>query len=393
MSLDILFVLVLSLGWTFGRLAESVRLPGILGMTLAGVALSAVLDRFGFQLPESFVEIEPFLKGLALIIILLRAGLGISRRELNQAGIAAALMSFLPCVVEGGTLTALFHFLLGWDVYQAGMAGFMLAAVSPAVVVPSMLELKAQGKETRGVITTVLAGASADDVFAITFFTAFATLARGGNVDPIATASGLPLSILGGVVLGLVGGLLLAFWFHRHHERLRATEKSLLLLLMAMALVRLGDLLHLAALLGVMVSGFLLLERAPRAAHEIASKLGKVWVVAQILLFVLIGLALRPEVAFQQGPAFVVILLLGLVARSLGVLLALVPTRFTFREKVFCVIAYWPKATVQAALGGVALAMGLSHGQEILAVAVTAILLTAPLGLIGIRLFAARLLG
>lgn len=392
LTLDWLFFLLLTSGWILGKLTEWIKLPGIFGMTLAGILLSLTFSLSGLTVSSSFKEIEPFVKSFALIVILLRAGLGISRRELNAAGWGAILMAIVPCLFEGTAVTLLFHTVYRWDLYQAGMAGFMIAAVSPAVVVPSMLELKAQGREKRGVITTVLAGASADDVVAITFFAVMASLAQGGSVDPLWTALSLPLSIVGGLVLGLVLGLLLAWWFHHRHEHLRATEKSLLLLLMAIALVRIGEQVHLAALLGVMASGFVLLERSPRAAHEIAAKLGKIWVVAQILLFVLIGLALQPERALSAGPGLLLALLLGLFARSLGVLLALLPTKFNLRERLFCVIAYWPKATVQAALGGIALGMGLSHGAEILSFAVLSILVTAPLGLLAIRYFAPRLL-
>ncbi len=391
LPLDYAFFLILLAGWTLGKLTEFLKLSSILGMTLAGILLAVAMDRLGYQLPTSFNEIVPFIKSLALTIILLRAGLGISQRELNKAGWGAVLMAFVPCIIEAVTVMVFLHGFYGWDFLQSGMAGFMLAAVSPAVVVPSMLELKALGKETRGVITTVLAGASADSVVAITLFAAIASLA-GGQGSLVESAYTLPLSIIGGVAAGLAAGWILAWWFHHRHEHLRATEKSLILVLMAIALVRLGELIHVAALLGVVVSGFVLLERAPRAAHEIAAKLGKVWIVAQILLFVLIGLALNPDRALAAGPGLILVLAVGLIARSAGVFLALLPTQFHPRERFFCVIAYWPKATVQAALGGIPLLMGLSHGQEILSLAVLAILVTAPLGTSAIRFFAARLL-
>ena len=392
LTLDLFIFIILVVGWSLGKAVEVVKLPGLVGMTLGGILLSLVFRYFGWVPPSSFSEIEPFIKSFALIVILLRAGLGISRSELNQAGWGAILMAFVPCMFEAITVSLLLHFVFGWELLQSGMAGFMLAAVSPAVVVPSMLELKAQGKETHGVITTILAGASADNAIAITFFTALSALLSGTGIDTTQTTIMLPISILGGVALGLVAGFLMSWWFHHRHEHLRATEKSLLLILMALALVRLGNSIHLTALLGVMVSGFVLLERSPRAAHEIASKLGKIWIVAQILLFVLIGLSLRPEQALATGFMPLVIIGVGLVARSLGVFLALAPTHFNIKQKLFCVVSYFPKATVQAAVGGIALAMGLSHGQEILSLAIWAILITAPLGPTVIRYFSLHLL-
>lgn len=389
LPLDVFFFLVLATGWAFSRLTERLRLPGILGMTLAGLSLNALARRFAIAFPPSLPELEPFLKSLALIVILLRAGLGLSRRELNHAGLAAVLMAFLPSVVEAAVIVLFLCLGLGWDLFQASLAAFIVASVSPAVVIPAMLELKAQGRG-RGVVTTLLAGASADNVFAVTIFTALLALGRGE--DWVFTAVEFPLSLVGGLVLGILGGWALSVWFHRHHERIRATEKSLILVLLAMALVRVGNLLHLAALLGVMSNGLILLERAPKAAHEIASKLGKVWVVAQIVLFVFIGLDLTPEALLSAVGPFLALLVFGLAARSLGVWLALLPSRFSPREKFFCVAAYWPKATVQAALGGIPLSLGLSRGGEILSLAVLSIVVTAPLGLIAIRTWARKLL-
>lgn len=392
MSFEVLFFSLFAGGWLSGRLLDYFRLPPVLGMTLWGVALAVFLPWLhpGDSLwPAGFWDVVPFIKSLALVVILLRAGLGISRGDLRAAGISALLMAFVPCVLEGAALTGLMMYFFDFPWQVAGLTGFMLAAVSPAVVVPSMLDLKSRGLGQRhGVITVILAGASVDDVFAITFFTLFLNLSLSSTAQGSALGSLLhiPVSIVGGLVLGLLLGLALAWWFKKRHQAIRATEKSLLLLASAMFLVQVGEWTHLAALLGVMACGFMLLEKAEPQAHELAGKLAKVWVIAQIALFVIIGMSIDIGVALKAGPKTVVLLLLGLLARSVGVWLATIPSEMTYRERLFCVIAYLPKATVQAALGGVALSAGLPQGQTILAIAVLAIVLTAPLGLIGINL-------
>jgi NhaP-type Na+/H+ or K+/H+ antiporter len=281
----------------------------------------------------------------------------------------------------------------------------MLAAVSPAVVVPSMLELKQRGFGSRnGVVTIVLAGASVDDVVAITLFTLFLGFAlpgAGGGVSGIGAAGAgavfealavIPLSIIGGLGVGLMIGWGLSWYFARHHERIRATEKTLVLLSVAILLVQVGEWIHIGTLLGVMTMGFVLLERNERAAHELAAKLGKIWVFAQIILFVLIGMSVDPILALQAGPKALALLAGGLLFRSAGVLLSTMGSPLSWGERFFCVIAYLPKATVQAALGGVALARGVPEGGVILAIAVLSIIVTAPIGLLGIRSAAPRLL-
>ncbi|GAB6091410.1 cation:proton antiporter domain-containing protein [Spirochaeta dissipatitropha] len=403
MSFELLFFAIFAGGWIGGRLFERLRLPAVLGMTLWGIALGLLARYIAIDpWPLGFKEIEPFIKSLALVIILLRAGLGISRSELRTAGLSAGLMAFIPCLFEGITLTLVFMYLFAFPFEVAGLTAFMIAAVSPAVVVPSMLDLKSRGMGARnGVVTTVLAGASVDDVLSITLFTVFlglATGAGGTGVDSetagntLSALSGLPLALIGGLGIGAAAGFLIAWWFKRHHEAIRATEKALLLTASAVFLVQVGDWLHLAALLGVMTLGFVLLERAETAAHEIASKLGKIWIFAQIALFVLIGMSLEVSYALDAGLRALLAIGIGLTARSIGVFLATWPSNMNRRERLFCVIAYTPKATVQAALGGVALAAGLAQGQTILAIAVLSIVITAPLGLIGIRLSGKRLL-
>lgn len=407
LSLSLILAVIILGGWLCARLFGFLRLPPIMGMVVFGILCSIFL-RPGT--PGALLDLDPFLKSFALMVILLRAGLGISKATLKKVGLTALWMAFVPCIMEGAALTVLFYHLFGFSWAVSGLTGFMLAAVSPAVIVPSMLDLKSRGHGAKNdVPTIVLAGASVDDVFAITIFSVFLTLARSAvpadaamdigsaGVESVAAmmlraALSVPLSIAAGIGSGLVLGFVLSFLFKRHFTSIRATEKTLLLLVCGTLLVQVGDALHFAALLGLMTAGFVLLERHERAAHELASKLGKIWIFAEILLFVLIGFSLDVTVALAAGFRGLGVIALGLVFRSVGVLLALSGSELSLRERLFCVVAYTPKATVQAALGGVALAAGIAEGPVILALAVLAILFTAPLGLIGIRLLGPRLL-
>ena len=256
-----------------------------------------------------------------------------------------------------------------------------------------MLELKENGLGRQNdVPTIILAGASLDDIFSITIFLVFLNLLRGESVSAAHAVLSIPVSAILGIIPGIVLGLILARYFNAHYEKVRATEKTLLLLASSIFLLQVGDWLHTAALLGVMTVGFILLEKAERAAHELAYNLNKMWVFAEIILFVLVGMAVDVRVAMEAGPKGAALILLGLLARSSGVWLATAFSTLTYKERLFCMIAYTPKATVQAAMGAVALSFGLPYGKEVLAYAVLAILITAPLGMIGIRLSARHLL-
>ncbi|MFO8041931.1 MAG: cation:proton antiporter [Alkalispirochaeta sp.] len=390
MPLNIAVVLLLGGGWAFGRLARRMALPGVLGMVVWGILMGRA---FGDLLPPTLFAVAPFLTSFALIVILLRAGLGINRTTLAATGRTAGLMAFIPGIMEGAVLTPTFRLLFGFPWPVAALTAFMIAAVSPAVVVPSMLYLKDNGYGSANEVPTIiLAGASVDDVVAIAVFTFFLQTAISGPADMTNAILAIPLSLILGVVPGLIGGYLLVRFFRRHYESIRATEKALIVLMLAVLLVQVGDWVHSASLLGVMTVGFILLEYEERVAHEIAAKLGKVWVIAEIILFVLIGISVDPAVAMGAGLRGALAIAVGIVARSVGVWLATIKSPLSPAERLFCVIAYVPKATVQAALGGVALSRGIAGGEEILALAVLAIVLTAPLGLIGINLLGPRLL-
>lgn len=391
LQINLVFAIILAGGWLSGRLFSFLKLPAILGMVVFGIICSLTLTA---STPPLLWDMAPFLKSFALIVILLRAGLGISKVTLKKVGLTAILMAALPCLMEGSALTVLFRLTFGFSWAQAGLTAFMLAAVSPAVIVPAMLELKNGGRGRKNEVPTIiLAGASIDDVFAITIFSVFLGLAQGTDTNIAAAIVSVPVSVGLGILAGIILGYVLSLVFRKHYATIRATEKALILIVCSTLLVQTGDLLHFAALLGIMTAGFILLERHEKAAHELASKLGKIWVFAEIILFVLIGYSLDVRIALDAGLKGLAVIACGLVFRSIGVLAATAFSKLTAKERLFCVVAYIPKATVQAALGGVALSYGIENGGTILALAVLAILFTAPLGLIGIRFFAPRLLG
>ncbi len=390
MSLNLTLAVILLGGWLFSRLFNIIRFPNILGMVVFGIAVGSL---FGEYLPGSLWEIEPLLKSLALIVILLRAGLGLSKKTLQKAGRTAILMAFVPCLFEGAALIFLFHHFFDFDWYVSGLTAFMISAVSPAVIVPSMLDLIEQGYGKKNEVPSiVLAGASVDDVFAITLFSVFLGLTSAAGVNLTRTVISIPVSIAGGIISGIIVGWLLVKYFRRRHEHVRATEKTLVLIMVGVLLVQLGDRLHVAALLGVMTVGFVLFEGAEYIAHELAAKLKKIWIFAEIILFVLIGLSVDLSKALDAGLTGLMVISIGLVFRSFGVFISTLGSKLNRKERVFCIIAYLPKATVQAALGSVALHAGVAEGEVILALAVLSIVFTAPIVLIGIRLFGKRLL-
>jgi NhaP-type Na+/H+ or K+/H+ antiporter len=384
MSLNLVILLILVGGYISNKLFSALRLPGILGMTLWGIGLSFFYkDAF----PPVLDELSSFLRSTALIIILLRAGLDIQKKTLQKVGKTALLMASLPCLFEGLSLTGLFFYFTEFDLLTSGLTGFLLAAVSPAVVVPSMFELKEKGYGRRNdVPTIILAGASLDDIFSISIFLVFLNLLKGESVTAVQAVLSIPVSAILGILPGIFIGLMLARYFNAHHDKIRATEKTLLLLASSIFLLQVGDVLHTAALLGIMTVGFILLEKAEPAAKELAYNLNKMWVFAEIILFVLVGMSVDVRIAIDAGAKGLMLILCGLAARSAGVWLATAFSDLSYKERIFCMVAYIPKATVQAAMGAVALSLGLPHGQEILAYAVLAILITSPLGLLGIRL-------
>jgi NhaP-type Na+/H+ or K+/H+ antiporter len=378
--------IIILLGLIFKYLFEKMKLPGLLGMLLLGILIGPyVFD----LLDESILLISSDLRQLALIIILLRAGLGISRANLKKVGKTAVKMSFIPGILEGFTVLFMSTYLFGLSFVEGGILGFIVAAVSPAVVVPSMLTYIDEKIGTnKSIPTLILASASVDDVFAITIYTAFLGLYSGTKHNIGIQLLNIPLSIILGICAGVILGLLLVWFFKKYH--IRDTKKVLIILGIATLLTSLESVLFgiipIASLLGVMTIGFIILEKREIVAKRLAIKYNKIWVFAEILLFVLIGSQVNINVAFESGLKGILLIFVGLIARSIGVMISTHGSNLNSKERTFCAISYIPKATVQAAIGAVPLSLGVAHGELILAIAVLAIIVTAPLGLIGIRI-------
>lgn len=389
--------LIFLAGLAMAALCSLLRLPRIIGMLFTGILLGPYV--LGL-LDPSILAISADLRQMALIIILIKAGLSLDLGDLRRVGRPAVLMSFLPASFEILAYILFAPMLLGITRLEAAVMGAVLGAVSPAVVVPRMVRLMEEGRGTReGVPQLILAGASCDDVFVIVLFSAFTGMAQGGSVN-LAEFVGIPVSICTGILLGLAVGWLLCRFFDLAWNRglpVRGSMKVLIVLGISLLLVAAEDwlegILPLSGLLAVMAMACALrLWGVSSVTDRLSEKFGKLWIAAEVLLFVLVGAAVDIRYTLQAGAAAVVMILLALCVRAVGVLLALAGTRLDWKERLFCVIAYLPKATVQAAIGSVPLAMGLPCGALVLSVAVLAILITAPLGAIGIDSTCRRLL-
>lgn len=381
--------LILLVGYIGGKLVSRLKLPPLIGMLFAGMLLGPyVLD----WLDADLLLVSQGIRTFALIIILLRAGLGIKKNQIKQVETIALKISSLPCILEGLTITALAYYLMNFSFAEAGMLGFIIAAVSPAVVVPSMLDLKEKRfGEDKQVPTLLLAGTSIDDVFAITLFTFFLGLGTsGGDSSLVLDLAFIPFSI----IVGVLGGAAIAYAavFVFKEIKNKYVEKLLLLIAVSILFVEWGEHVGIAALLGVMTIGFLLLEKIPEHTNHFNQSLAGLWVFLQILLFALVGAEVNIEVALEAGSIGLLIIILGLLGRSLGVWIATMGTPLNTKERIFCMIAYTPKATVQAAIGAMPLAMGAEQGATILALAVLSIIVTAPLGAAAIYASAPKLL-
>ncbi|MDL2213967.1 cation:proton antiporter [Clostridia bacterium OttesenSCG-928-O13] len=386
-SLALIFLLGMLLGSVFSRL----KLPSLLGMLLTGI----ILGPYTLNLIDgNLLAISADLRSLALVIILTRAGLALDLQDLKKVGRPAILMCFVPACFEMAGMVLLAPKFLGITTLDAAILGSVVAAVSPAVVVPRMLKLMDEDFGTgKGIPQLVMAGASVDDVFVIVLFTTFTGLANGSGMSPIQLVR-VPVSVALGIAVGAALGLLLSWAFHKIH--MRDSAKVILLLSLAFLLMALEKAVEacvpFSGLLAVMAVGTALLRAYPVLARRLSSKFSKLWVAAEILLFVLVGATVDIQYAMATSTAAILLLLLVLLFRMAGVFFCLLGTRLSGKERLFCMIAYTPKATVQAAIGGIPLAMGLSCGPIVLTVAVLSILITAPLGALGIDLSYKKLL-
>lgn len=386
------FAIIIILGLLANKIFTKLKLPGLLGMLIVGI----LLGPYAFDiLHKEILIISGDLRKIALIVILLRAGLGVKKETLKKIGIPAIKLSFIPGIFEGFTLIFITMKIFNFSFEQAGILAFIISAVSPAVVVPSMLSLIDKGKgEKKAIPTLILAGASIDDVFAITIYSTFLGMYNAKNANILKQLLNIPISIALGISIGIIIGFIMTYIFKHYH--IRDTKKTLILLSTAIIFNSLEEPLEkivpIATLLGVMTIGFILLEKYPNVANRLSSKLNKVWVLAEIILFVLVGAEVNIFVAMDSGLIGILVITIGLIGRSIGVIISLIGTNLNFKERLFCIISYTPKATVQAAIGAVPLTMGVKGGELILAIAVLSIIITAPLGAIGIKFAGERYL-
>lgn len=386
-SVALIFLCGLFLGGIFQRL----RLPSLLGMIITGIVLGPyVLD----LLDDSLLAASADLRELALVIILTRAGLSLNMADLKRVGRPAVLMCFVPACFEMLGTILLAPPLLGVTVLEAAVMGSVMAAVSPAVIVPRMIKImeSGYGKE-HSVPQLILAGASVDDIFVIVMFTVFSGMAAGGEME-VGSLLQIPVSIVLGILAGVLVGLCLVLFFKKLH--MRDSVKILIILSLSFLLIeaenRLEDIVPFSALLAIMTMAIVIKQKYDVLAIRLSGKYNRLWVGAEVMLFVLVGASVDLKYAVNAGAMAVVVVLLALVFRVVGVLLCLVKTELTRREKIFCMLAYLPKATVQAAIGAIPLSMGLACGQIVLTVAVLSILITAPVGAICVDTLYKRLL-
>ena len=376
-SIAIILLLGLLVGWLFSRL----KLPSLLGMIIIGIILSPYCLN---MIDESILMISGDLRQIALVIILTRAGLSLNLSDLKKVGRPAVLMCFVPACIEMVGTILFAPLLLGVSVLDAAIIGSVIAAVSPAVIVPRMIKLidEGYGKE-KSVPQLILAGASVDDVFVIVVFTALTTLASTGKIS-VTSFMEIPISILLGILLGGIIGLVLVCFFKQHH--MRDSIKVLIILSVSFLLLelqhRLESIVSISGLLAIMSMGIVVKQKYDVLAKRLSVKYNKLWLGAEIFLFVLVGIAVDVNYALKAGIVVIILVIAVLIFRMAGVALSLTKTNLNRKERVFCAIAYTPKATVQAAIGTIPMAMGLDCGEIVLTVAVVSILLTAPFGAI-----------
>ena len=383
--------LILLVGMFMGWICRKVKLPALLGMLLTGIVLGPYVMNL---LDESILGISAQLRKIALVIILTRAGLGLDISVLKKLGRPAIFMCFLPATFELFGMLLLAPRLFGLTLLEAAVLGAVLAAVSPAVVVPRMVKLMEEGYGTReGIPQLILAGASVDDVYVIVLFSTFVGMMQGEGVSPVRFMN-IPVSILLGIGIGMLLGSLLSLYFQKIH--IRDTVKVLLILSISFLLVAAEDALNtsitFSALIAIMFLGIAMRQKRGEVASRLSAKYGKLWVAAEVFLFVLVGACVNVSYLGKVGVRAILLIAGALVFRMAGVFICLLGTKLNWKERLFAMVAYTPKATVQAAIGGIPLTMGFACGETILTVAVLAIVITAPLGAFAIDLLYKKLL-
>lgn len=371
--------LILLVGMSVGWICKKMKLPSLLGMLVTGIVLGPYMLNL---LDDSILGISAELRKIALIIILTRAGLGLDLSGLKKIGRPAVLMCFVPASLELLGILLIAPKLLGISMLEAAILGAVLAAVSPAVVVPRMVKLMEEGYGVReGIPQLILAGASVDDVYVIVLFSTFLGMIQGESASVIHFIN-IPISIFLGVGIGFLIGVILAYYFKKVH--IRDTSKVLIILSISLLLVVLEDHLTIpitfSALIAIMFIGIGLQKKREVVARRLSVKYGKLWVAAEVFLFVLVGATVNIGYLGKVGVKALVVIAVALIFRMFGVFLCLLGTSLDKKERLFAMMAYTPKATVQAAIGGIPLSLGLACGEIVLTVAVLAIVLTAPAG-------------
>ncbi len=383
--------LILILGMFMGWICQKIKLPSLLGMLITGIVLGPYVLNL---LDDSILGISAELRKIALIIILTRAGLGLDLSGLKKIGRPAVLMCFVPASFELIGMILLAPKLMGLTVLEAAIMGAVLAAVSPAVVVPRMVKLMDEGYGVNeGIPQLILAGASVDDVYVIVLFSTFVGMMQGEGASILKFVN-IPISIFLGIAIGLLIGVLLAYFFKKMH--IRDTSKVLIILSISFLLVVMEDKLStpitFSALIAIMFIGIGLQKKRETVAKRLSVKYGKLWVAAEVFLFVLVGATVNIGYLGKVGVKALIVIIGALVFRVFGVFVCLLGTSLKRKERLFTMLAYTPKATVQAAIGGIPLALGFTCGDLVLTVAVLAIVLTAPLGAFAIDLSYKKLL-
>lgn len=383
-SLSFIFLV----GLAMGAICQKLKLPRIIGMLATGIVLGPYVLDF---LDPSILSISADLRKMALIIILLKAGLSLNLDDLKKVGRPAIMMSFVPASFEIIGYLLFAPSILGITRVEAAVMGSVLAAVSPAVVVPRMVQLMENKYGTEKAIPQmIMAGASCDDIFVIVLFTTFLSMAQGGSADIKAFAN-IPISIILGIILGAIVGYLLYLFFETAYAKkhyVRNSMKIIIVLGFSFLLIAIeggleGKIAMSGLLAVVSMACVLRMKCTSFVSKRLSEKFGKLWLAAEVILFVLVGAAVDIRYTLDAGLAAVAMIFVALIFRSFGVWLCTVKTSLTLKERAFCVIAYLPKATVQAAIGSVPFAAGLPCGKIVLSVAVMAIIITAPLGAFG----------
>ena len=380
-------------GLAMASICDKLKLPRIIGMLFAGIILGPyVLD----LLDPNILTISADLRQMALVIILLKAGLSLDLNDLKKVGRPALMMSFVPATFEIIGYIIVAPWLLHISVLEAALIGSILAAVSPAVVVPRMVRLMDEGYGTnKSIPQMIMSGASCDDIFVIVLFSTFLSMNQGQQAN-LSSFLNIPISIASGIIIGIIVGYILSSFFeynYRHGHLIRNSMKIIIILAISFFLLALEDYITTSGLLAIVAMACTIkLRSIPVISQRLSEKFGKLWLAAEVLLFVLVGAAVDVRYTLTAGIAAIFVILSALLFRSIGVAICMIKTPLNLKERVFCILAYLPKATVQAAIGSVPLAAGVACGQLALSIAVLGILITAPLGAIAIDATFKRLL-